>query len=189
MIFYPSFSSIGLVNSYLMGPNEGGDAVIIDPGNFDSSLLKVIEENKLYLRYILLTHSHESHIRAIKTIRRIYDAQIYSYRQSILEFQAVRLRDYMKITCGIFEFEVLETPGHTGDSLIFRYKNLLFTGDTLFAGSIGPSPDEFARRLLISSIRDKILSLEENFFIFPGHGPPTNLDIEKKFNTDLTENM
>ncbi len=189
MIFYPSFSSIGLVNSYLLGPNAGGDAVIIDPGNFDTSLLKVIEENKLYLRYILLTHSHESHVRAIKTIKKIYDATIYSYRQSILDYQAVRLRDYMRITCGEFEFEVFETPGHTGDSLIFRYNNLLFTGDTLFTGSIGPSPDEFARRLLISSIRDKILTIEENLYIFPGHGPPTNLEIEKKFNLDLKESI
>jgi glyoxylase-like metal-dependent hydrolase (beta-lactamase superfamily II) len=189
MIFYPSFSSVGLVNSYLLGPNEGGDAVIIDPGNFDTSLLKVVEDNKLYIRYILLTHSHDSHIRAIRTIKKIYDTAIYSYRQSILDFQANKLRDYMKIKCGIFEFEVFETPGHTGDSLIFRLNNLLFTGDTLFAGSIGPSPDEFARRLLISSIRDKILSIDENLYVFPGHGPPTNLDIEKQFNTDLKEKL
>jgi hydroxyacylglutathione hydrolase len=187
MIFHPNFSSFGLSNSYLLGPDGGGDAVMIDAGTFDSSLLKVIEENKLYLRYILLTHAHESHTEGLRTIRKIYDTQIFSYRQAVFDFQATRLRDYMKIACGQFEFEVFETPGHTGDSLIYRYKNMLFTGDTLFAGSIGSSPDEYARRLIISSIREKILTLDENLIIFPGHGPPTNLEIEKKFNLDLNE--
>jgi hydroxyacylglutathione hydrolase len=189
MIFFPNFSSFGLENSYLLGPDNGGDAVLIDPGVFDAQLLKVIEEHKLYLKYILLTHAHESHTIGIRTIRKIYDSEIFSYRQSILDYQSHKLRDYMKIRCGIFEFEVFETPGHTGDSLIFKHKNMLFTGDTLFAGSIGGSPDEYARRLIISSIREKVFSIEENLLVFPGHGPPTNLEIEKRFNVDLQEDL
>jgi glyoxylase-like metal-dependent hydrolase (beta-lactamase superfamily II) len=189
MIFHPNFSSFGLANSYLIGPDNGGDAVIIDPGIFDSALLEIIESNKLYLRYILLTHSHESHILGIKTILKIYNAEIYSYRQSVLDFKANKLRDFMNINCGGFEFEVFETPGHTGDSLIFKYNQFLFTGDTLLAGSIGSAADEYARRLIVSSIKEKILSIDKNLIIFPGHGPPTNLEIEKQFNLDLKEDI
>jgi len=189
MIFYHHPSSFGLTNSYLIGPDNGGDAIIIDPGNFDNSILNAIEENNLYLRFILLTHSHESHIKGITTILKIYNAEIYSYRQSILDYEANKIRDFMTIDCNGFEFEVFETPGHTGDSLIFRYKKLLFTGDTLLAGSIGSAPDEYARRLIISSIKEKILSIRENLYIFPGHGPPTSLEIERKFNTAFKEEV
>jgi hydroxyacylglutathione hydrolase len=189
MIFHYHPSSFGLSNGYIIGPDNGGDAVFIDPGNFDTSILNVIEESKLYIRSILLTHSHESHIKGINTILKIYDAEIYSYRQSILDFQAHKIRDFMTIDCNGFEFEVFETPGHTGDSLMFRYKKLLFSGDTLLAGSIGSAPDEYARRLIISSIKEKILTIGDNLFIFPGHGPPTSLDIERKFNAALKEEV
>jgi hydroxyacylglutathione hydrolase len=187
MIFHPSFSSTGLSNSYLIGPDGGGDAVIIDPGTFDARLLSVIEENGLYLKHILLTHSHDSHIFGIKTILKIYEAEIYAYRQTIFDHQSHKLRDFSKVNCSGFEFEVFETPGHTGDSIMFRYRNLLFTGDTLLAGSIGSAPDEYARRLVITSIKEKILVIDENLIVLPGHGPPTNLEIERRFNADLNE--
>jgi hydroxyacylglutathione hydrolase len=187
MIFYSHFSTDTLSNCYVIGPDHGGDAIIIDPGMFDTDLLTAIEEKHLYLKYILVTHSHESHTKGIKTILKIYDARIFSYRHSILEFKSNKVRDFMKIESGEIQIEVLETPGHTGDSITFRIDRTLFTGDALFAGSIGSVPDAFTRGLILSSIKDKLFQFDDDFLIFPGHGPPSRLGIEKKFNPDLRE--
>ena len=189
MIFYSHFSRNTLSNSYIIGPDDGGDAIIIDPGTFNTDLLSAIEENNLYLKYILVTHSHESHTLGIKTILKIYDAKIYSYRHAILERQSNRVRDFIKIDCGKFQFEVLETPGHTGDSITFRLHKSLFTGDALFAGTIGSVSDGFTRGLMLSSIKEKILQYDDEYLIFPGHGPPSKLGIERKYNPDLQEEI
>jgi len=185
MIFYSYFSFQTLTNCYIIGSKKNTDAVIIDPGVFDLNLLKIIEDNKLYIKKIFVTHSHKSHIAGIRTILKIYDAKIYSYRHSIFEYKSVRIRDMEKIDLGEKVFEVLETPGHSGDSITFRLDKFLFTGDSLFAGTIGPTTDKFEKGLLLSTIKEKILNYEDDCFIFPGHGPPSKLGIEKKFNIDL----
>ncbi|MBN1697411.1 MAG: MBL fold metallo-hydrolase [Spirochaetales bacterium] len=189
MIFHSHFYATTLSNSYVIGPEDGGEAVIIDPGLFDTDMLSIIEGNKLYIRYILITHAHEAHIHGIKTIFKIYNAKLFSYRHSILDYKTIKVRDFTKIKCGKFVFEVLETPGHSGDSVTYKFDKFLFTGDTLLAGSIGPVSDGFARGLILSSIKEKILCLEDDYFIFPGHGPPTKLSIEKKYNPDFAETI
>jgi len=152
-------------------------------------LLKLIEDNNLYIKHILITHSHDDHINGIKTILKIYDAQIYSYRQAVLNFPSTKIRDYDKINLGPFTFEVLETPGHSGDSLTFKLDNLLFTGDTLLAGSIGYTVDAFSRGLIVSSLKDKVFNLPDDTFIFPGHGAPSKVGIERYLNLDINEEI
>lgn len=187
MIFYSYFSSQGFANSFVIGSETGKEAIIIDPGIFDVDVLRLIEDNNLYLKHILITHSHDDHITGIKTILKIYDARIYSYRQVIAGFPAVKVRDYDKLELDSFTFEVLETPGHSGDSLTFKLDNLLFTGDTLLAGSIGYTVDAFSRGLIISSLKEKIFSLTDDTYIFPGHGPPSKVGIERYLNMDINE--
>ncbi|MBN2737870.1 MAG: MBL fold metallo-hydrolase [Spirochaetales bacterium] len=185
MIFYSQLSSIGLNNVYLIGPEKGGEAVVIDPGIFDTKLLEVVENNHLSISCVLITHSHEACTSGLKTIMKIYQPEIYSYRQEVLGFKSNKVRDFNKIKCGDYEFEVLETPGHTGDSICYRLNNYLFTGDALLAGSIGSAPDDFSKALTVSSLKEKLLIFDENFLIFPGHGPPSKLSIEKKLNPHL----
>jgi hydroxyacylglutathione hydrolase len=185
MRFFSHFSAQGFANIYIIGPDEGGDSVIIDPGVFDIGLLNMIEENRLYIRYILVTHSHDNHVLGIKTILKIYDAEIYGYRRTILDINVNRVRDYSKLKLGAFDFDVIETPGHSGDSVTYKFGKLLFTGDTLLAGTIGPSTDDFSKNLLQTSINEKLMKLDERCFVFPGHGPPSRLEIEKKLNKDL----
>lgn len=189
MFFFSYFSSQGFANCYLIGPKAGKEAILIDPGIFDVDLLKIIEDHNLYIKHILITHSHEDHTSAIKTILKIYDANIYGYRQSISGFPAVKLRDYEKLNLGAYHFEVLETPGHSGDSLTYRLENMLFTGDTLLAGSIGYTVDAFSRGLIITSLKEKVFTLPDETFIFPGHGPPSKVGIERYLNLDLNEDI
>jgi hydroxyacylglutathione hydrolase len=185
MLFFSHFSPQGFANIYIIGPDSGGEAVIIDPGVFDINLLNIIEDNKFYIRHILVTHSHDNHVGGIKTILKIYDAEIYGYRRTILDINVNKVRDYSKLKLGPFDFEVIETPGHSGDSVTYKLGQMLFTGDTLLAGTIGPATDDFSKNLLQSSVNEKLMKLDDHCFVFPGHGPPSRLEIEKKLNKDL----
>ncbi len=189
MRFYSYYSVFYFSNCYLIGPNEPGDAVLIDPGVFDEGLLRLVEDNGLYVRYILITHAHHGHINGLRTLRKIYDASIFACNPDNLEVPAIRIEEGNPLDCGTFSFQVLETPGHTNDSVCFLIDRMLFTGDTLSACSVGHTNTGYERALLLSSIRKKILSLEDDPFIFPGHGPPTRLEIERSYNPYLKERV
>ncbi len=189
MKFYSLFSSVGLSNTYLLGPAGGGDAILVDPGIFDVKLLQAVEGNKLTVRWILVTHSHNSHINGIHTLLKVYPAEVYSNQPSVLDFPAHHVQDGDRLSLGSFEVQVLETPGHSIDSLCFLYEKMLFTGDTLSAAGIGHTRDGYARGLLLSSVRKSLLPLGDDVMIFPGHGPPSKIAIEKAFNPYLGDKL
>jgi hydroxyacylglutathione hydrolase len=176
-------------NSYLLGPDGHGDAVLIDAGVFDTGLLSLIEDNHLYVRHVLLTHAHRGHLDGVATIRKVYDATVHCHDPGQVGFPAQPLHEDRTLSLAGFDFQVLETPGHTNDSVCFVHGQLLFTGDTLSAGTIGETDSGYERALLLSSIRKKLLSLGQDLFILPGHGPPTRVEIERRFNPFLAENL
>ena len=133
MKFFTHFSVIGFSNSYIIGHDEGGDAILIDPGIFDARILELIEKNGLYIKYILVTHNHHAHVNGIRTILKIYDAEIYSYRSRIMDTSSHEVREEEKLLLNDFEINVIETPGHSADSISFLLGDYLFTGDTLSA--------------------------------------------------------
>ena len=189
MRFFSYFSVLHFSNCYLIGPDGPGEAVLIDAGVFDEGLLKLIEDNGLYVRWVLITHLHHGHIHGLQTLQKIYEASIYAFDAESMETPAQPIAEGRPLECGPFSFQVLETPGHSNDSVCFLSEGMLFTGDTLSAGSVGKSPTGYGRALLLSSIRKRILSLEEDVLIFPGHGPPTRLEIERRFNPYLKEEL
>jgi glyoxylase-like metal-dependent hydrolase (beta-lactamase superfamily II) len=189
VIFRSLFSAPGTSNSYLLGPDDGGEAVLVDPGAFDTPLLQAVEGSRLTVRWILVTHAHSAHIRGIRTLLKIYDAEILACRPSVLDFPVRRIQDGDELALGQFRISVLETPGHSLDSVCFRMENLVFTGDTLTAGGIGVTRDGYARGLILASLRKKILPLPEETILFPGHGPPSRLWIEKGFNPYLGDTL
>jgi hydroxyacylglutathione hydrolase len=187
--FFSLFSSVGFSNTYLIGPEGGGEAILIDPGVFDIRLLKAVEGSSLTVRWILVTHSHDAHIHGIHTLLKVYPAEVYSNQPSVLDFPAHHIQDGDELSLGQFNIRVLETPGHSIDSLCFLLGKLLFTGDTLNAGGIGRARDGYARGLLLSSIRKVILPLGDDVLVFPGHGPPSKIAVEKVFNPYLDEKL
>lgn len=176
------FSVDGFSNTYLLGPNDGGEAAIIDPGTFDCNMLELIEDNKMNIKHVFITHDHDSHIKGLKTLLKVYDATIYSASKEIKGFPCAQLVHNQKVQAGNYEITAWEVPGHSSDSLVFKCDQMLFTGDVLAAGHIGDTDNEYSRERLLNEIKRKILNIEDNLFIFPGHGPPTTLDTEKKFN-------
>jgi glyoxylase-like metal-dependent hydrolase (beta-lactamase superfamily II) len=179
------FAVVGFANTYLLGPEEGGSAMLIDPGTMDEGLLNLIEGNGYYVRSILLTHSHASHVQGIKTLLKIYDAEIYSHAGSIYHHPSHALGDGESFhSCGL-EVEAISIPGHSADSLVYHIGGMIFTGDVLAAGRVGTTNDSYTRALLLRSISEKLFHLPDSTLIFPGHGPPSSLKAEKMYNPDL----
>jgi hydroxyacylglutathione hydrolase len=179
------FAVTGFSNSYLIGPEEGGDALLVDPGVMDSTLLQLIESNSYYLKHILVTHSHESHTKGIKTLQKIYDAKIHAKEPTLYSFPTSIMEDDHQYDLSGIEVHTIDVKGHSHDHLVYRIGNMLFTGDILSAGQAGDSEGALERAVLLNSIRDRILSLPDYLLIFPGHGPPSTLGSERLFNPDL----
>ena len=186
MKLYFHFAVVGFANTYLIGPNGGGDAILVDPGIMDKELLTLIEGNKYTIRTILVTHHHNSHVKGIRTLKKIYDADIYAFSPYILDFPSIPIKDEDKFTAASgIEVEVIEVPGHSSDSLIYHIGGMVFTGDVLAAGRVGNTKNSFSRALLLRSISEKLFSLPDTTLVLPGHGPPSSLKAEKMFNPDL----
>ncbi len=185
MKVFTIYNTKGYINTYLIGPEEGGDAIIIDPGQTDLHLLDLIESNNYYLKSIFVTHSHETHIKGIKTLLKIYDADIYSKIPVIAETETVTIKDNDILRLSGYEIEVIDIPGHSDDSLVFKIRNLLFTGDVLSAGLIGSTTNNESKKILQKGIIKKLFSIKDDMVIFPGHGAPTTLDVEKRMNPYL----
>jgi hydroxyacylglutathione hydrolase len=189
MKFFSLFSRLGFSNTYLVGPDDGGDAILVDPGVFDAPLLQAVEGNGLYVRSILITHAHNAHINGIRSLLKVYGAEIYANQPSVLDFPAHHVQDGDSLSLGEFSVRVIETPGHSIDSLCFMLGHIVFTGDTLSAGGMGATRDGYARGLLLETVRRKILPLGDEVLLFPGHGPPTKVGIEKLYNPLLGEKL
>lgn len=192
----------GFNNCYILGgdeadPLEGGphqdrarnsahqEAVIIDPGVMDEEILNFIEQNEYTLRGVLLTHDHISHVRGLRTLKRIYDAEIFAVNPLILDLRATLIRDGDILDIGPFHIEVILAPGHSADSTVFKVGRLLFTGDAISAGLLGNTASSYGAAIQMTALRSKILSLPGDFTILPGHGPPTSLEAERRFNAGI----
>jgi glyoxylase-like metal-dependent hydrolase (beta-lactamase superfamily II) len=187
MKFFSYYSVINFSNCYLLGQEGSADALLIDPGIFDEGLLRLIEDNSLYVRHVLITHSHRAHVNGIRTLLKIYDSTLWGFSPEQVEFPLRKVSGGEILELAGFAIEVLETPGHSTDSVCYRHGRLLFTGDTLSAGKVGETSGPFERARLLASVRSRILTLEDGTFVLPGHGPPTTLELEKRFNQDLQE--
>ena len=187
MRFFCHFGLSTFSNAYLVAPDDDGEAVLIDPGVFDETILRIVEGNGLDVRHILVTHDHQAHTSGIGTVLKIYDAQVYAHEAAKLEWPTVGLKDGQGLALGGVEVSVIATPGHTPASVVYRVGRWLFTGDTLFAGSIGSTQDPLSHSLLLSSIKERLLPLDGDLMIFPGHGPPSKIAIERELNPELDE--
>jgi len=186
MKLYFHFAVVGFANTYLIGPPEGGDAILVDPGIMDTKLLTLIEGNRYYVRSILVTHNHESHVNGIRTLRKIYDADIYSFTPFILDYPTVTIKGGDTFSCASnISVEVIEVPGHSPDSLVYHIGGMIFTGDVLAAGRVGTTKNSYSRAMLLRSIREQLFSLPDSTLLLPGHGPPSTLKAERMFNPDL----
>lgn len=174
------FSIYGKSNSYIIGPEGGGDAILIDPAIMDIHMLDMIEENNFYVKHILITHTHDHHFQALKTIKKIYNAKIYAYYSHIGDFESQSLVDGEKLRLSNFNIEVIHIPGHSTDSLVYKIDSYLFVGDVITAGLLGKTDSKLEEQILIDYIESKLFTQEDHSIVLPGHGPPSILQTEKR---------
>lgn len=187
MRIYQHFSVVGFCNTYIVGSKQGGEAILIDPGHVDNELISIIEQNNYIISTILLTHRHESHTKGVGTLLKLYKPKIYAYTSKVYDFSVEEIKIDSKIQCAGLDVEVLHLPGHSVDSLVYKIGHAIFTGDTLMASRVGSTPGYMERSLLIKIIKKKLLNLNDNIIVFPGHGAPSKIKNEILFNPELTE--
>lgn len=176
------FAIVGLSNTYLIGPPHGGDAIMVDPSRFDVPLLNMIEKNNYYVKAVLITHNHDNHVRGLLTMRKIYDFDIYAVEPEIMGFKTKQIDSEEPFDCCGFSVEPIQIRGHSSDSLIYKIKKSLFSGDLLSAGRLGTTGSNWSRAAMYKDMSEKIDILDGKTMIFPGHGPPSTLGIERRTN-------
>ena len=186
-------------NCYVVSDDNGICAIIDCDGN-PQPLYNYIAQNQLKPTHILLTHGHFYHIGAVEAVKEKYGCKVYAAEKEAAlladpalnasDMASVPLRIYADvsvknadtISVGDLQFSVLETPGHTQGSVCFLIEKNIFSGDTLFLGSCGRTDFPTGDYQTILSSLQKLKNLEGDYVVYPGHGPATTLEYERKTN-------
>lgn len=173
-------------NCYIIGSKETGEGLVIDPGGEVSRIINEIVRNGLNIRMILITHGHFDHIGGVMELRKITKAPvlIHSLDASGMELKPDGfLTDGQDLLVGPYRFRVLHTPGHSPGGVSLHTSGAVFSGDTLFAGSIGRTDHAGGDHpALIAAVRNKIFPLGDDLRIYPGHGPTSTIGRERLTN-------
>lgn len=175
----------GYSNCYIIANPELKEAIIVDPGKVTKEIIEQIENEQYNLVAVLITHNHGSHTKGLETLRKIYTPRIYAADPQAAGSDTIVLKGDGVFRVAGFTVGYLSVPGHSTDSMCYKIENILFTGDTLSAGRIGGTNNNYAKKTLIANVQTKIFSQQEGTVFLPGHGPPTSLEAERLFNLNL----
>src|SRR5215207_3240170 len=174
-----------LSNTYVVGDEDGGTAVMIDAGGPVEPLLEAVERHGLNLSHVLLTHHHYDHVCELdKVLARHPDAQVLGHEAEVVEARTGTIAPGEVIEAGGLRIEAIHTPGHTAGMLSFLVDDHVFTGDTLFKGSVGGvrAPGHTTFEDIRESIMERLLTLPPATEIHPGHTDPTTVADEWEAN-------
>jgi hydroxyacylglutathione hydrolase len=188
MIIERSMNDQWLSNTYLVADELGSHAVMVDAGGPVAPLLDVLKRMRFQLTHILLTHHHHDHVAELDQVLERHPGTPVLIHESEREMVAGATGPLMPdqpLQCGALEIEPLHTPGHTAGMVSLLVNGTdVFTGDTLFKGSVGGvrAPGHTTYADLKSSIMDTLLKLPPQTRIHPGHTEPTTVADELEHN-------
>ncbi|NTW72329.1 MAG: MBL fold metallo-hydrolase [Eubacteriaceae bacterium] len=193
-------------NSYLIG--EGESAILIDPVGKAGEFSRLLEEEGLKLKGIILTHGHYDHIASLNDLMDEFDVKVYIHKEdekmlfkselnlSIFfgedysyqyPYNVEEVKEGIEYVFGEIKLEILHTPGHTPGSICIRYGGHLFTGDTLFCGSMGRTDFPGGDLNVMMESLGKIKKLDDRLMIYPGHGETSSIRSELDLNPYLNQ--
>ncbi|MBN1288926.1 MAG: MBL fold metallo-hydrolase [Actinobacteria bacterium] len=203
--------SVGLLdtNCYILMDEDVTEGYIIDPGGQAGRIVQHAESLKLKCLGILCTHGHFDHIGAVGKVAELLEAPVMiskndaGYLDGSMKRIGIKMSSFIarnpssidrvgggdEVAFGDYRARVLDTPGHTPGSISFLCENNLFCGDLIFKGSVGRTDLKgSSTEDLLESIRREVLSLPDDYRIWPGHGPATTVGKERRSNPYL-ENL
>ncbi|OJV62155.1 MAG: MBL fold metallo-hydrolase [Clostridiales bacterium 38-18] len=194
-------------NCFIVGDEETRIGMVIDPGGEAERIYKKIEDLGLSIAYIVLTHAHGDHIGGVEKLKKLTSAPVLLHHdeEEMLKTPSLNLTQSMNgptvamtadrtigegevLSVGGLKCKVIHTPGHTigGICLYFDKEKILFSGDTLFYGSIGRTDlPGGSHKQLIQGILNKLMILEDQVAVYPGHGASSSIGFERKRNPFL----
>jgi glyoxylase-like metal-dependent hydrolase (beta-lactamase superfamily II) len=188
MIVERSMSDQWLSNTYVVADEPGGHAVMIDAGGPVGPLLDYVRRGQFELTHILLTHHHHDHVAELDAVLEAHPGTpvlIHSAERDLVDGATGLMEPGQAIESGALQIEPIHTPGHTAGMLSLLIDGTdVFTGDTLFKGSVGGvrAPGHTTYADLKTSIMDKLLALPAETRIHPGHTDPTTVADELEHN-------
>jgi glyoxylase-like metal-dependent hydrolase (beta-lactamase superfamily II) len=195
---YVKMYTVGLLetNCFLVANSESKEAIIIDPGFSRGSevnpILDDIKCNEFKVKFVVNTHWHPDHTKGNHLTKELTKAPllIHEYDAPLLAGSIADkiLREGDLIEFGAVKLRVLHTPGHSRGSICLLDSEVVFSGDTLFAGSIGryDLPDG-SLKALMNSIKKKLMILPDYVKVYPGHGPISTIGEERRNNPFLQD--
>ena len=195
-------------NCSILGDEATGEAIVIDPGDEIDRVHEILARHGLKAKYIVATHAHIDHVGGIEKLQQATGAAVLMHERDLPLYQKLAMQaewlgveppDVVKVDqllkegetlrCGPLSLEVLHTPGHSPGSISLHLPGKearLFSGDTLFQGSIGRTDlwgGSYGQ--ILRSIRNRLLVFPDEMPVFPGHGLPTTIGAERELNPFL----
>ena len=195
-------------NCTILGDETTHEAIVIDPGDDPDEILTRLAKHGLTAKQIICTHTHIDHVGAIQQLQErlqtpaaIHKADLVLFENLEMQAQFIGmpapkrgvidqyLQDGSPVACRGVEVGVIHTPGHTPGSTSFHLpgdRNILFTGDTLFAESIGRT-DLWggSHPQILTSIHKKLMTFDDDTLVIAGHGESTTIGHERRYNPFL----
>lgn len=189
-------------NNYLLIDVQAKEAVLIDCSHYDDKIINTLQEYGAELKYILLTHAHFDHVMGVyETVQKtgaevvvhvsdellLDDVNSFTFMLGLQSVNVPHVDKYVEdgdtLDFAEHEIKVLHTPGHTKGCVGYLIDGALYSGDTLFRESVGRTDLEGSSHSdLEHSIKTKFFTLPDNTPVYPGHGPETTIEHEKKYN-------
>lgn len=182
MIFGHFRLEVEEVNAYIVGCAETREGLLIDVGEWTPAMERFVGEHGLRLTQVFVTHDHHDHSGALSEVVKRYGPRVLAGKGRVGGESAEVVGQGDTVRVGTLSGTVLATPGHTPEGISLAFPGHVFTGDALFAGSVGGTGSPELFRQQIDGIRKTIFALPVDTEIHSGHGPASTVGIESRYN-------